>query len=227
MWLEFGLDAQFGMRTKLTYFAWIAALVVGAAGMARGDVIDFQSLASAATPTWFDGTLDSPLTIALGTEIVMLTGGELLNHQFAGVDQTIVYATENLNNAPPPLNQPPVNYPGVYSDPLKVTFNTAVNGFSVQITNELNNTYKITDNLGHSTTQYIPLDTTQTLALADSGITWVTISSLPVTGNWEYAVDNLTFNGGSAGVPEPSNTLMLLISLGVLAAATAFRRKTA
>ncbi len=87
---------------------------------------------------------------------------------------------------------------------LTVSFNTPVNGFSVQITNGLNNLYQITDNLGNTVTEYLPLDTTGTLSLADAGITWVQISSQPVTGTWEYAIDNIAFNGSSAGVPEPS-----------------------
>jgi len=102
-----------------------------------------------------------------------------------------------------------------------------VNGFSVQITNEINNTYQITDNFGHSTTLYIPLDTTATLTLADSGITSVQISSLPTSGAWEYAVDNLSFNGSFAGVPEPSTVALLLISLGGIAAVVARKRRAA
>ena len=206
------------MRIQLTNFAWIAALLLAAGGSARADVIDFQALGSASTPFWFDGNLDSPLAITTATNnVVTLTGGELINHQFLGTDQTIVYATENLPGA-----GPPVNYPGVYSNPLKVSFKTAVNGFSVQITNELNAQYVITDNLGNSVTQDIPLDTTETLTLADSGIQWVTITSLPTAGTWEYAIDNLSFNGPS--IPEPSSATLLLMALGGIAGVALRRR---
>jgi len=213
-----------GMRTMVKNFAWIAALIVGAAGSVRADVIDFQNLASSSTPLWFDGTLDSPLTITTASDVVTFKGGELLNDQAGqfGADQTVVYASENLPGLPPPYN-----YPGVYANPITVNFKTAVNGFSVQITNEINNTYQITDNLGHSSTLYIPLDTTATLTLADSGITWVNISSLPTSGAWEYAVDNISFNGSSRGVPEPSTTTLLLMSLGGIALVAARKRKVA
>ncbi len=213
------------MRIKLTNFAWIAALIVGVAGSARADVITFESLVSSSTPLWFNGTLDSPLAItSTSGNVVTLAGGQLLNDQGGvfGADHTVVYASENL-----PGLAPPYNFPGVYANPITVDFQTAVNGFSVQITNEINNTYQITDNLGHSTTLYIPLDTTATLTLADSGITSVQISSLPTSGAWEYAVDNLSFNGSSAGVPEPSILTMLLLSLGGIAAVVARKRRTA
>lgn len=213
------------MRRKLTNFAWIAALIVGVAGSARADVITFESLASSSTPLWFNGTLDSPLAITTTSgNVVTLAGGQLLNDQGGvfGADHSVVYASENLPGLAPPLN-----YPGVYANPITVNFQTAVNGFSVQITNEINNTYQITDNLGHSTTLYIPLDTTTTLTLADSGITSVQISSLPTSGAWEYAVDNLSFNGSSARVPEPSTVTLLLISMVGIASVVARKRRIA
>ena len=213
------------MRIRVTNFAWIAALILGVAGSARADVITFESLASSSTPLWFNGTLDSPLAItSTSGNVVTLAGGQLLNDQGGvfGADHTVVYASENL-----PGLAPPYNYPGVYANPITVNFQTAVNGFSVQITNEINNTYQITDNFGHSTTLYIPLDTTATLTLADSGITSVQISSLPTSGAWEYAVDNLSFNGSFAGVPEPSTVTLLLISLGGIAAVVARKRRAA
>ena len=213
------------MRIRVTNFAWIAALILGVAGSERADVITFESLASSSTPLWFNGTLDSPLAItSTSGNVVTLAGGQLLNDQGGvfGADHTVVYASENL-----PGLAPPYNYPGVYANPITVNFQTAVNGFSVQITNEINNTYQITDNFGHSTTLYIPLDTTATLTLADSGITSVQISSLPTSGAWEYAVDNLSFNGSFAGVPEPSTVALLLISLGGIAAVVARKRRAA
>lgn len=222
-----GREALLGMRVKLINFAWIAAAIIATVGSARADVVSFESLVSSSTPLWFDGTLDSPLAITAGTITVTLTGGELLNDQAGqfGADHTVVYATENI-----PGLSAPLNYPGVYSDPLKVGFSTGVSGFSVQITNELNNWYQLTDNLGNSTTlQYLAANTTQTLSLADTGITWVKIYSYSqlnpqTTAPWEYAIDNITFNGTS--VPEPS-TLTMLLSLGGIAIVMARKRRTA
>src|SRR5581483_347531 len=131
------------MRIRLSYLAWMAALAVGAARSARADVVNFQNLLTASTPLWFDGSLDSPLAITTATNVVSFVGGELINHQFLGTDQSVVYATENLPGVPG-------GYPGVYSDPIKITFANAVNGVSLQVTNELSHTYVITDNLGNS-----------------------------------------------------------------------------
>jgi hypothetical protein len=180
----------------------IFSLSVMAISLAAGvwaDSINFQSQLSASTATWFDGTLDSPLTISTATNTATFLGGQLLNHQFLGADQSVVYATESGS---------------VYSDPITINFAQAVNEISIDITNELSfdHTYVVTDNLGHSVSQVILFDHTVSFNLADAGITSVTVGSLPTSGNWIYAIDNVSFD---TSVPEnPSVTLLLLGLIG-------------
>lgn len=207
------------MRIKFASFAWIAALVLAAAGSARADVITFEAQGTSA-PGWYTGALNSPLSITTASDTASFSGGQLLNGEVFGMlaDPTVVYATGNG-----PL------IPSGYSDPITITFASAVNGVSLDVTNELsfNHTYIVTDNFGNSQSQQIVLNSTQLFTLADKGITSVTISSLPTTSNWAFAIDNVTFNGSSAGVPEPSTLTMLLISLGGIAAVVARKRRTA
>ena len=145
---------------------------------AHADWIDFEAQGANA-PKMFTGTTDSPLVIAS----VTVAGGQLLKDELNGVDHTAVYATTNLVR-------------GAYTNPLHITFSQPINTFNVLVTNNLADTYTVTDNLGGSQSYFLAANSRQTFVLLDFGITGVTVSSATAAA-WDFAIDDVT-------APEPS-----------------------
>jgi hypothetical protein len=178
------------------FFVCLTALLVGSAATAKADLVDFESQGAGA-PSSFNGTVNSPLVIGIAT----FTGGQLLNNPDGGFDQTAVYATTNLIG-------------GAYTDPLKITFSMALSAFSIDVTNNLADTYTVKDNLGGSESLGMADNTIQLFSLPGSGITSVTISSAD-TAFWDFAIDNVEFTPATSAVPEPSALLLLASTLGL------------
>ena len=178
------------MRQFVITSAIISVLCLGTGAPAVADVIDFETQAANAGG-FLTGIPDSPLTIGIAT----FTGGELRQAE-AGLpaDQTGVYATEGLF--------------GADSNPLTITFLTPVAAFSVLVANgdAQNQSYTISDNLGHTITKQLALSgalsgSAATIALPGNGITSVAISSSN-SNFWNFGIDNVTFT--AAAVPEPA-----------------------
>jgi hypothetical protein len=177
------------MRKILAYTVFMTALLA-AAGTAKADLINFE-VQGAGAPSSLTGTLNSPLVIGIAT----FTGGQLLNHEILGVDQTAVYATGTFLF-------------GAYTDPLTIHFSAPVSGFSIDVTNELGDTFTVADNRGGSSTTFVATNTTHLFTLTDSGITSVTIGSTD-TLLWDFAIDNVQFTPQTSSVPEPASLLFL------------------
>jgi PEP-CTERM motif len=180
-------------------FALSVCLTVlgGIAAPARADLIDFETQGAGA-PSSFTGTLNSPLVIGIAT----FTGGQLLNHTAGGADTTAVYATSNFLG-------------GAYTDPLTISFSTPVSAFSMDVANNLADTYTVRDNLGGSESLVLPANTIQLFTLPGGGITSVTIGS-STTSLWDFAIDNVQFTPATSAVPEPSALLLLASTIGLM-----------
>ena len=174
------------------------ALLLGGSGRATAGpiIIDFEAQGAGA-PSVFTGTVNSPLVIGIAT----FTGGQLLNHESGpSPDQTAVYATANLA--------------GGYTNPIPIHFSQPVSGFSILVTNLIADNYTVSDNLGGSETLFIAGSSQAVFTLPDVGITSVTVQSAATGGQFDFAIDNVTFTPAAPPVPEPSS--LALLSLGGL-----------
>ena len=97
---------------------------------AHATTIDFDAQATG-SPSAYSGVLNSPLAIDTAT----FTGGQLLNNEIFSTDTTGVYATTNLSA-------------GAYTNPIVIAFSAPVSGFSLVLTNNIADTFTVTDNLG-------------------------------------------------------------------------------
>jgi hypothetical protein len=156
----------------------------------------------------FTGQPDSPLTIGIAT----FTGGQLLENETRAIDRTGVYAT---------FFKPA----GTYSNPLNIAFSTGVTNFRIEITNNFQDLFKVSDNLGDSTTLFLLENQITTFSLSGIGITNVTVQELTTNGRFDFAIDNVHFDisGTPSPVPEPSS--IALLGTGVLGAAASLRRR--
>jgi hypothetical protein len=176
----------------------LITLLAGSATSLKAAIIDFEAQGASA-PSAFNSTLNSPLVIG----IAAFTGGQLLNHESGGIDQTAVYATTSFTGS------------GGYTDPLTITFSQPINLFSIDVTNATPDTFTVADNLSGSQSFSLPGSSTHNFSLTDSGITSVTIRSASTTA-WDFAIDNVQFTQVTSGVPEPSAMLLLASSLGIM-----------
>jgi hypothetical protein len=171
-----------------------AMLVLGALeSSASADVItiDFEGLA--AGPSNF-GPPPHPVSVAGAT----FSGGILLTNESASIDLTNVYATVDCCG---------------YSNPLSIVFDRAVANLSLLVTNNVNATYTLSDNLGRSVSMSAPAyNTPLMLTLPFAGITAAQVLSSGTPG-FDFALDDISFTADAAVVPEPGT--MVLVGGGV------------
>ncbi len=176
-------------------FAALLATVAAPNAHAGSITINFDAQA-VGHPVAFDGTINSPLTIGIAT----FTGGELLINEISGIDATGVYATTNVVTGP-------------YVDPLTITFSQGVSAFSLLLTNNQVGTYVVMDNFGVSAAASLGTDASETFSLLGTGITSVTIEGSTTMGQWDFAIDNVSFTPSATATPEPSTVILFGTSL--------------
>lgn len=126
------------------------------------------------------------------------SGGIILTNESASIDLTNVYGTVDCCG---------------YSNPLSIIFDSAISQLSVLITNNVNATYTLTDNLGRSVSASVPAyNTPLTLTLPFEGITAATVASVGIPG-FDFALGSVSFTPTPAPVPEPAS--MLLVAGGI------------
>jgi hypothetical protein len=137
-----------------------------------------------------------PQTISVGG--ATFSGGILLTNESASIDLTNVYATVDCCG---------------YTNPLSIVFDSAVANLSLLVTNNVNATYTLTDNMGRSASlSASAFNMPLTLTLPFEGITAATVLSTGVPG-FDFAIDNVSFTAAETVVPEPGT--MLLVGGGI------------
>ncbi len=194
----------------LTLLAGLATF--GFSASANATLVDFQD--QPAGPSIFQSGPPETLNYTFGSLTASFSGGTILtNESNQTTDNTNVYAT--------------AYFTGQLNNPLTVTFNQAIQNFSIQILNALEGDYELFDNAGN--TSFFTLGATgstiATKGFAATG-TVVSIAYLTSRTNFDFAIDNITFNEPLAGaVPEPSTWAMMILGfagIGVMA----YRRKS-
>jgi hypothetical protein len=207
------LERERGQLKK--FWTGILLTLLIASARSQATTIDFEAQAGGATPTGFNNHVDSQLTIGVAT----FRGGELLKNEAGGTDKTAVYATLAGTTSP---------YPAAgYLNPITITFSQAVSAFSLILTNNLADTYTVSDNQGGTQSLALSAGVSQLFTLNDTGITSVSIGASDVTLD-DFAIDNVLFTQGSAPAtaPEPG-TLWVLLTLLVAVVLTPRRRAAA
>jgi hypothetical protein len=187
---------------------------------ASASLINFED--QPAGPTGFGLIAAQTLTYTFGSLAATFNGGAILtNEQLQTTDNSNVYATISAANGGN----------GTLANPLTITFNQPVQNFSVDILNAAAGNYELFDNAGH--TDFFTLATqggsvhTGTFAVAG---TIISIQELSIVGNFppqtfDFAIDNVSFNGPVAGgVPEPSTWAMMILGFAGVGL-MAYRRK--
>jgi hypothetical protein len=187
------------MRKLITF--GLASLLLSC-GSASAKLIDFEDQ-PAGPPTFAAAGPTQTLNYTAGPITATFTGGVILTGETSQTtDDSNVYATASFGD--PSL-----------TNPLVVTFNHAINNFEIQILNALSGNYELFDNAGH--TAFFSLATTggsvQTVGFAASG-TQVSIAYLSAPSEWDFAIDNVTFNQPLTAVPESSTWALMILGFG-------------
>jgi hypothetical protein len=182
--------------------------------------VDFED--QAAGPAVFSLTTSGEtLTYTFGSLTATFNNGAILtNELLQTTDNSNVYAT--FSGSAPSL-----------TNPLTITFNQPVNNFSVDILNAASGDFELFDNAGH--TDFFTLAVTggsiHTGTFATTG-TVISIQELTLVGpffptRFDFAIDNVKFDGPVAGgVPEPSTWAMMILGFAGIGL-MAYRRRNA
>lgn len=189
------------MRMRVNrMLALIAAIVAGAvillpiSATADPITIDFETLPPG--PSNF-----GPPPHTVTEKGATFSGGIILTNESASIDLTNVYGTVDCCG---------------YSNPLSIVFDGVVSQLSVLITNNVNASYTLTDNLGRSVSASVPaFNTPLTLTLPFDRITAATVASVGIPG-FDFALGSVSFI--PTPVPEPGS--MLLVAGGIAAVIT-------
>jgi hypothetical protein len=180
------------------------ALCLAGSTAALADTITFETLPPG--PPGFSATV--PMTVTV--DGVTFTGGTILTNEAGGVDLTNVYATCGLGS---PCGSG-------YGNPITLTFSSPVFNLNLLVTNDISDTYTLTDNFDKTVSFFAPaVDVEATLSLTDSGVTSATITA-SLSSGWDFAIDNVNFN-----VPTPEPASVLLVAGGLAAIARRIRAR--
>jgi hypothetical protein len=176
-------------------------VLIGSAVAANAFIVNFED--QSGPPTF--GAPNQTLTYTFPGVTATFTGGTILtNATNAPADETSIYGSASCCN----------------SNPITITFSTAVDNFFLDILNgnTIDETYTIADNVGNSASFVIPPNFNSGLqfySIPATG-TVVTITSAATGGFYDFAIDNVGFDQATPGTPEPSTWAMMLLGFAGL-----------
>jgi len=205
--------------TKRSLIA-LAALFLGATTQAKADSISFADQpAGASTFAYSSG----PETITEG--IATFSGGVILTGETFADQNVNVYATCSSSTCG-------ISYS--FSDPITIIFSQPVSNLTIEIVNNLPDTFSLTDNNGNSVSADLPYLASTTITLDDTGITSATIGT--ADEGWDFALEGdgaITFTldpssdqpSDPTSTPEPATASLL--GTGLMALVALSRKKSA
>jgi hypothetical protein len=154
------------------------------------------------------------LNYSFGGLAVTFSGGVILTNELGQTtDNSNVYATCNSGFCFGPT----------LANPLVVTFSQPIQNFQIQIANAIPGDYELYDNAGHQDFFSLAINggSLQTIGFAATGTT-VDVAYLFDnnssfgSGNWAFAIDNVTFNQPLSATPLPAALPLFFSGLGVM-----------
>jgi hypothetical protein len=147
-----------------------------------------------------------------------LTGGFVLKNTFnLPADESTVYGT--AFGAATGIN-------AGLSNPLTVTFSQNITGFSLDLYNGLNSNvqYVVSDNLGNSLTSTLSPNLSSGNSRIGFAAAGDVVTIAAVGSNFDFFIDNITFDQSLIGTPEPCP--LALLGSGLVLIALIHRRST-
>ena len=197
-----------------------AALLLSLGFNTRAHAVEVNFEDQPAGPSTFAATSSAPaLNYNFGGGLTAtFTGGVILTNETSQTtDNSNVFATCNFCGGPTMTN------------PLVVTFSQPIQNFQIDILNAIAGDYEVSDNAGN--TDFFNLPTTggslQTVGFAATG-TVVDIAylndaynianSVYGPGNWDFAIDNVTFDQplSTSATPLPATLPLFAGGLGAM-----------
>jgi hypothetical protein len=198
--------------------AAVSCLFAFSGQRAYADLVTFENQ-PAGPSTFAAAGAAQTLVYPFADTTATFTGGVILTNETSQTtDNTNVYATCAASLC---------GGSGTLTNPLVITFTTAIQNFQIQILNALAGNYTMADNMGDSVTFNLATTggslATEGFAAAGTQVT-ITYNTAPTA--WDFAIDNVTFDQALTGnVPEPAS--FALVGLGLTVAGLAWRKRSA
>jgi hypothetical protein len=198
----------------------LAAMLLGTTLQLKADSASFADQpAGASTFAYSSG----PETITEG--IATFSGGVILTGETFADQNVNVYATCARSTCG-------ITY--TFSDPMTITFSQPVSDLTVEIVNNLPDTFILADNNGNYVSANLPYLADTSITLDDAGITSATIGT--ADDGWDFALEGggaITFTPDlppdppydPTSTPEPATASLL--GAGLMALAALSRKKSA
>ena len=200
---------MFPRLSPIRILALFAGLLAVSGGSAYADLVDFEN--QAAGPCCF-GNAAQTLVYTFPDVTATFTGGTILTAESAqSTDNSNVYATSAASLTGPGLG---------LTNPLVIKFSSDIQNFQIQILNAISGNYTMADNMGNSVNFNLATTggsiATEGFAAAGNQVT-ITYDDAASAGEWDFAIDNVTFDEPLTGsTPEPATMATLGAGLMLL-----------
>lgn len=185
----------------------LALLCLGIVGPASADTITFEDQSG---PSKLADASPQTLNYSTSSGALSITGGTVLTKaSFLAADQTSIYGTADFTSS---------LYGYTLSNTITLTFASPISGLSLDLIAGMPGIFTVSDNQGNTTSVNLPANYSTAPALISLAATGNVITISTSNPQWDFFVDNISFNQTTA-TPEPGT--MLLLGFGVLALSAA------